>query len=118
MASLPPVVESFASVQRALSSVNPFPSSSERVGPGAAEVVRFLPVAAEVLPVLLAAFPFAGARLRFAPAAAGMVWREYRRQVRPRAWVLAYSAPRSLVAKTQHTTGLYPGIRPPRDTQA
>ncbi len=88
------------------------------VGPGAAEVLCFLPVAAEVLPVLLAAFLFAGARLRFAPAAAGMVWREYRQQVRPRAWVLAYSAPRSLVAKTQHTTGLYTGIRPPRDTQA
>jgi hypothetical protein len=93
-ASLPPLGKSFAAVHRALSSVNPFPSSSERVGPGVAEVLRFLPVSAEVLRVLPVSFPFAGARLRFTPAATGMVWQEYRQQVRPRAWVLAYSSSR------------------------
>jgi hypothetical protein len=108
-ASLPPLGESFAAVHRALSSASPLPSSSERVGPGATEVLR-LPVAAEVLGALPLAFPFAGARLRFAPAATGMVWQEYRQQVRPRAWVLAYSASRLW---SQRLTGLYPGISSP-----
>ena len=109
-ASLPPLGESFAALHRALSSASSLPSSSERVGPGATEVLR-LPVAAEVLGALPLAFPFAGARLRFVPAAAGMVWQEYRQQVRPRAWVLAYSASRLW---SQRLIGLYPGISSPQ----
>ena len=97
-AAFPPVVGSFAASHRAFSSATAFPSSSERGGaPGFAEALR----AGHFLPL---AFPLTGVRLPLVPAAEGMVWQEYKKQLRTRACLIDYTAPGPLFAKTAHTT--------------
>ena len=69
---------------------------------------RFLPLA----------FPLAGVRLPIVPAAEGMVWQEYKRQLMSRSWLIAHTAPGPLFGEPEHTTFACLQESLPRHTQA